>query len=76
MQNLTVGEQLRILMKRDKLKQTDLAEKLNIDKRNISQVMRSFDENRGTIKTLMEYASALGYEVEIGFRKKEENENN
>ena len=76
MQNLTVGEQLRILMKRDKLKQTDLAEKLNIDKRNISQVMRSFDENRGTIKTLMEYAAALGYEVEIGFRKKEENENN
>jgi hypothetical protein len=31
-----------------------------------------FDENRGTIKTLMEYAEALGFEVEIGFRKKEE----
>ena len=76
MQKLTVGEQLRILMKRDKLKQTDLAEKLNIDKRNISQAMRSFDENRGTLKTLMEYAEALGYEVQIEFRKKEENENN
>ncbi len=56
MQNLTIGEQLRILMKRDKVKQVDLAEKMQIDKRNISQSMKMFDENRGTIKTLMEYA--------------------
>ena len=47
-------------------------ENLGIDKRNVSQSIKLFDENRGTIKTLMEYAEALGYDVEIGFRKKEE----
>jgi len=72
MQNLTVGEQLRILMKRDKIKQVNLAEKMKIDKRNISQSMKMFDENRGTLKTLMEYANALGYDVKIEFEKKEE----
>lgn len=72
MQNLTIGEQLRILMKRDKIKQVDLAEKMQIDKRNISQSMKMFDENRGTLKTLMEYANALGYDVKIEFEKKEE----
>ncbi len=72
MQNLTVGEQFRILMKRDKIKQTELAENLGIDKRNVSQSIKLFDENRGTIKTLIEYAEALGYNVKIEFEKKEE----
>ena len=72
MQNLTVGEQFRILMKRDKIKQTELAENLGIDKRNVSQSIKLFDENRGTIKTLIEYAEALGYDVKIEFEKKEE----
>ena len=71
MQNLTVGEQLRILIKREGLKQTELAEKLNIDRRSVSQSMKMFDENRGTIKTLMEYANALGYYVKIKLKKKE-----
>ena len=73
MQNLTVGEQFRILMKRDKIKQTELAENLGIDKRNVSQSIKLFDENRGTIKTLIEYAEALGYNVKIEFEKKEQN---
>ena len=72
MQNLTIGEQFRILMKRDKIKQTELAENLGIDKRNVSQSIKLFDENRGTIKTLIEYAEALGYNVKIEFEKKEE----
>ena len=72
MQNLTVGEQFRILRKRDKIKQTELAENLGIDKRNVSQSIKLFDENRGTIKTLIEYAEALGYNVKIEFEKKEE----
>lgn len=71
MQNLTVGEQFRILMKRDKIKQTELAENLGIDKRNVSQSIKLFDENRGTIKTLIEYAEALGYNVKIEFEKEE-----
>ena len=70
MQNLTAGESLRILMKREGIKQLELAEKLNLDKRTVSHTIRLFDTNKGTIKTLVEYAEAMGYEVEIGFRKK------
>ena len=65
-------EVLSLLIKREGLKQTELAEKLNIDRRSVSQSMKMFDENRGTIKTLMEYANALGYDVKIEFEKKEE----
>ena len=72
MQNLTAGESLRVLMKREGVKQVELAEKLDLDKRTVSHTIKLFDDNRGTIKTLMEYAEALGYEVESGFRKKEE----
>ncbi len=72
MQNLTAGESLRVLMKREGVKQVDIAEKLNIDRRNINKTIKMFDENKGTIKTLMEYAEAIGYEVEIEFKKKEE----
>ena len=71
MQNLTAGESLRVLMKREGLKQVELAEKLDLDKRTVSHTIKLFDTNKGTIKTLVEYAEALGYEVEIGFRKKE-----
>lgn len=73
MQSLTVGESLRILMKREKIKQIELAEKLRIDKRNISQTLKKLDENKGNINTLIEYANVMGYEVEIRFRKREEN---
>ncbi len=71
MQNLTAGESLRVLMKREGVKQVELAEKLEIDRRNVNKTIKMFDENRGTIKTLMEYAEAIGYEVEIEFKKKE-----
>ena len=73
MKSLTVGESLRILMKREKIKQIELAEKLRIDKRNISQTLKKLDENKGNINTLIEYANVMGYEVEIRFRKREEN---
>ncbi len=71
MQNLTVGESLRVLMKREGIKQVELAEKLGIDKRNVSQTLKKLDENKGNINTLVEYAEALGYELEIGFKRKE-----
>ena len=72
MQNLTAGESLRILMKREGIKQVELAEKLGIDKRNVSQTLKTLDENKGNINTLIEYAEALGYNVKIEFEKKEE----
>ena len=71
MQNLTVGESFRVLMKREGIKQVELAEKLGIDKRNVSQTLKKLDENKGNINTLVEYAEALGYELEIGFKRKE-----
>ena len=71
MQNLTAGESLRVLMKREGVKQVELAEKLEIDRRNVNKTIKMFDENKGTIKTLMEYAEAIGYEVEIEFKKKD-----
>lgn len=58
-------------MKREGIKQLELAEKLNLDKRTVSHTIRLFDTNKGTIKTLVEYAEAVGYELEFGFRKKE-----
>lgn len=71
MQNLTAGESLRVLMKREGIKQVELAEKLDLDKRTVSHTIKLFDTNKGTIKTLVEYAEALGYELEIGFKRKE-----
>lgn len=73
MQNLTAGESLRILMKREGIKQVELAEKLGIDKRNVSQTLKTLDENKGNINTLIEYAEAMGYKLKIEFEKKEEN---
>ena len=70
MQNLTAGESLRVLMKREGVKQVELAEKLEIDRRNVNKTIKMFDENKGTIKTHMEYAETIGYEVEIEFKKK------
>ncbi len=72
MQNLTAGESLRILMKREGIKQVELAEKLGIDKRNVSQTLKTLDENKGNINTLIEYADAMGYKLKIEFEKKEE----
>ena len=37
MQNLTAGESLRILMKREGVKQVELAEKLDLDKEKINE---------------------------------------
>ena len=71
MQNLTAGESLRMLMKREGIKQLELAEKLNLDKRTVSHTIRLFDTNKGTIKTLVEYAEAVGYELEFKIKKKE-----
>ncbi len=73
MKSLTVGESLRVLMKREGIKQVELAEKLGIDKRNISQTLKKLDENKGNINTLIEYADVMDYEVELGFKKKEKN---
>lgn len=73
MQNLTAGESLRILMKREGIKQVELAEKLKIDKRNVSQTLKNLDENKGNINTLVEYAEVLGYEIKIEFEKKDKN---
>ena len=72
MKSLTAGESFRILLQREKLKQVDLAEKIGFDRRNVSKALKNFDENKGSISTLVDYAAALGFEVEFNFKKLEE----
>jgi len=72
---ITIGEAFRIAMKRKNLKQTDLAKKLNLDRRSVNQALKNYDENKGGIKTLFEYAEALGIEINFEFKDKEFEEN-
>jgi len=72
MRNMTAGEALRLLMKQQKVKQVDLSEKLEIDKRSVSRSLANFDNNKGTISTFLEYADALGFDVTFDFIEKKE----
>lgn len=75
MKSLTAGESFRILLQREKIKQVDIANKTGLDRRSISQAMKNFDENKGSINTLVDYAAALGFEVEFNFKKMVETKN-
>lgn len=66
----TTGDVFRATMKKEHIKQKDLAEKLGIHVNNVSQVIRNFDQNKGQISSLIEYAEAMGYEVVIELKKK------
>lgn len=59
MERKTIGEKLKIFMKNEGISQSDLALKLGIDRRNVSKTLKMFDENKGGIKTLLEYCKAL-----------------
>lgn len=65
----TIGEKLKIVMKNENITQTELAERLGIDKRNVSKTLKMFDENKGGIKTLLEYCHALNLEFVFFFDK-------
>ncbi len=67
----TAGDVFRAAMKKEDIKQKELAEKLGIHANNVSQAIRNFDGNKGNISTLIEYAAAIGYEVVIDLKKKD-----
>lgn len=62
---LTIGETLRIEMKRGGISQTELAEKMGLDKRVISKTLKNFDENKGNIQNLIQYVKALNLNIEF-----------
>ncbi len=66
----TTGDVFRAAMKKEGIKQKEIADKLGIHTNNVSQAIRNFDKNKGNISTLVEYAEAIGYEVVIDLKKK------
>lgn len=69
MERKTIGEKLKIFMKNENITQTELAQRLGIDKRNVSKTLKMFDENKGGIKTLLEYCQALNTNFIFFFEK-------
>lgn len=71
MDNLTAGDVFRLVLKKEKLTQTEFSDKIGVSKRNVNAALRNFDENKGQISKLVDYADKLGYEVKFDFVKKE-----
>lgn len=69
---LTAGESFRLTLKRTNLKQENIVKKLEINKRSVSNAFSNFDKNQGSIKTLVEYANSIGFDVEFSFTMKKE----
>ncbi len=69
MKRKTIGEKLKIFMKNEGINQSELAQKLGIDRRNVSKTLKMFDENKGGIKTLLEYCQALDINFNFFFDK-------
>lgn len=67
MEILTAGETFRIILKRNKIKLSEIAKNLDQDKRTISAVLKNFDTNNGSISTLVKYAESVGFKVEFNF---------
>lgn len=68
MEKLTIGEILKIEMKRAGISQSELAEKLGIDRRTISLNMKKFEKNKGRIENLFQYLQALDFDMEINIK--------
>lgn len=66
MDNINVLEYLNILLKRDKISYTDIANKLDTTPQNISQ---SLKKNDISVERLKKIAAASGYDVIIDFKK-------
>lgn len=63
--NLTVGEKIKIIMKRKGVSMTELAEKVGQSRQNLSNKMT---RDNFTEKDVREIAAALGCEVVVEFR--------
>lgn len=65
---LTTAETIQLLMKREKINKTELANMLGISRTNLSNQL---DRNNFPEKVLRNIADNLGYNLKIEFIKKE-----
>lgn len=62
---LTVGEKIKVIMKRQNVSMTELAERIGQSRQNLSNKMA---RDNFTEKDMREIATALGYEVVVEFK--------
>lgn len=63
---MDIHREIRILLAKENLKVSDLARAMNTSHQNICNIMNN---NNPKINTLSDIAHALGYELEINFKK-------
>lgn len=68
MEKFTIGELLKIEMKRAGITQIELSERLRIDRRTISLNLKKFENNEGRIENLFQYLQALDFDMEINIK--------
>ena len=67
---LTAGESFRRILKTEGIQQNELAQMQDAHPQSISKTLKNFDNNKGSITKLIEYANTIGYAVEFNFIKK------
>ena len=61
----TAGTLLEFIMEKESIKTKELPDKLHKTYQELCRQLKSFKENKGTISTLIEWSSALGYTVTV-----------
>lgn len=64
--DISVLEKLDILLKRDKITYSDIAQKIGVSPQSVAQ---SFKADNISIKKLKEIAAAAGYDLIIDYKK-------
>ena len=62
---LTAGTLLEFIMEKESIKTKELPDKLHKTYQELCRQLKSLKENKGTISTLIEWSSALGYTVTV-----------
>jgi len=61
----TAGTLLEFIMEKESIKTKELPDKLHKTYQELCRQLKSLKENKGTISTLIEWSSALGYTVTV-----------
>ena len=61
----TAGTLLEFIMEKESIKTRELPDKLHKTYQELCRQLKSLKENKGTISTLIEWSSALGYTVTV-----------
>ena len=67
MSELTFGDRLRILFKKNNISQKNIADMLGIEEQSVSQVMKKFDVNKGNLGTYLIYVDKAGFDFNYSF---------